>query len=205
MALVTVHAVVHIAADVRVMEIVRVSAAMATRALENRVVGWTRVAGSTNAVSIAVIHVEPGVVERCPCPCSCIVTSRASSCENGRRRFMDGIRGGIVIRGVAAVASRRKGGVVVVHVATGTGHLRVKARQREGWRYVVVVELAVGPHNRVVAKIAGRGEANLDVVDRSRGRVVGVQMAGHAGSVGARQTVIVVDVAVRADTRGCCM
>ena len=56
MALVTIHAVVHIPADVRVMEIVRVPAPMATRALENGVVVRIRVAGGTNAVSVAVIH-----------------------------------------------------------------------------------------------------------------------------------------------------
>jgi len=149
MALVTVHAVVHIPADVRVMEIVRVPAPMATRALENRVVGWTRVAGGTNAVSIAVINVEPGVVERCAGPCSRVVTSRASSCENSWRGLMDWIGSSSIIRGMAAVTIRREGGVVVVHVATGAGHFRVKARQREGGR--AVIELAVGPHDRVVA------------------------------------------------------
>jgi hypothetical protein len=148
MALVTIHAVVHIPADVRVMEIVGVPAPMATRALENRVVGWTRVAGGTNAVSIAVFNVEPGVVERRPSPCSRIVTSRASSCENCRRGLMDRICSSGIVRGMAAVTIRGEGGVVVVYVATGAGHFRVKARQREGCS--AVIELAVSPHNRVV-------------------------------------------------------
>ena len=153
MALVTIHAVVHISADVRVMEIVRVPAPMATRALENRVVARIRVAGGTNAVSVAVIHWEPSVVKRGSEPARSRVASRASGRENGWRRFMDGIGGAIVIRRVAAVASGRQRGVIVVHMAHGAGHegrrVSVKARQREGGR--VVIELTVGPRDHVVA------------------------------------------------------
>ena len=149
MALVAVHAVVHIPADVRVMEIVRVPAPVATRALENRVVARTRVAGGTNAIGVTVIHREPGMVKsrsspRCRCMTSCAIRR-----EDGRRRLMDGIRSVVVIRRVAAVASRGKGGVVVVHMATGTGDLRVEARKRERRR--AVVKLAVGPERRVMA------------------------------------------------------
>jgi len=56
MALVAVHAVVDIPADVRVTEIGRVPAPVATRALENRVVVRIRVAGRAHAVSIPVSH-----------------------------------------------------------------------------------------------------------------------------------------------------
>jgi hypothetical protein len=56
MALVTVHAVIYIPADVGMTEIVRVPAAMATRALENRVVARIRVAGRAHTVSIPVSH-----------------------------------------------------------------------------------------------------------------------------------------------------
>jgi hypothetical protein len=56
MALITIHAVIYIPADVRVPEIGRVPAPMATRALENRVVAWIRVAGRAHTVSIPVSH-----------------------------------------------------------------------------------------------------------------------------------------------------
>lgn len=149
MALVTVHAVVHIPADVRVMEIVRVPAPMATRALENGVVVRIRVAGGTNAVSIAVIHWEPGVVKGGSEPARSRVTSRASSRENGWRRFMDGICGAIIICSVAAVAVGWQRGVIVVYMATGASHLGVKTSERK-YR-CVVIELAVGPRDHVMA------------------------------------------------------
>jgi len=175
MTLVTIHAVVDIPAHVRVMEIVGVPAPMASGTLENRVVGRTCVAGGAHAVSIAVINVEPGVVERCAGPGSRVVTSRASSCENCWRGGMDRIGSSSIIRRMTAIAIRREGGVVVVYMATGAGHFHVKARQREGSR--VVVELAIGPDNRVVAKIASRGKPDLNMVNRRGGRIVILQMA----------------------------
>jgi hypothetical protein len=60
-----------------VMEIVRVPAPMATRALKNGVVVRIRVAGGTNAVSVAVILWEPGVVKRGSEP----ARSRMKSCK----------------------------------------------------------------------------------------------------------------------------
>ena len=113
------------------------------------------------------------------------------------------IRGGVVIRLVAAVAVGWQRGVIVVYMATSAGHAGVKTSERKFRR--VVIELAVGPDNRVVAKIASRGKPDLNMVNRRGRRVVGIQMAGHTCSVGARQTVIVVDVAVGADARGCCV
>ena len=149
MALVAVHAVVHVPADVRMMEVVCVPASVATRALENRVVVRIRVAGGANAVSVAMIHWEPGVVKGRPGPCRGVVTSGARRREDRRRRLVDGIRGVVVIRRVAAVASCGQGGVVVVYMASGAGDLGVEARQRERRR--TVVKLAVGPERGVMA------------------------------------------------------
>ena len=62
MALVAVHAVVHIPAHVRVPKIVGVVIAMAARALEYRVVTTINVAGGALAVGIAMGDGELGVV-----------------------------------------------------------------------------------------------------------------------------------------------
>jgi len=195
-ALVAVHAVVYIPADVRVTEIVRVPAAMAARALENRVVAGIRVASRAHTVSVPVGHWEPGMVERCARPCRCVVASRAGGRKNGRRRFVNWIRGGVVVCLVATVAGCRKRGVVVIYVTSRAGDSRVESGQRE--RGGAVVKLAVGPQRGVMAELAGRGEAYLDVVNRGGRRVVIVQVTGYAGGVRARQIVVVVDVAIGA-------
>jgi len=61
---VAIHAVVHIPANIRVTEVGRVPAAMAIRALEDRVIHLVLVAGGTDTVRVAVIHREEGVVLR---------------------------------------------------------------------------------------------------------------------------------------------
>jgi len=183
------------------MEIVRVPAPMAARALENQVVAWTRVAGGANAVSIAVINVKPGVVKRGSEPARSRVTCQAGGCKDGRRGRMDRTRSCSIIRRVAAVAIRRKGGVVVVDVATGAGHLHVETRQRKGGG--VVVECSVGPKSGVMTQIAGRGKPDLNMVNRRGRRIVILHVA--CGASRAIEAVIVVDVAVRAETRGCCV
>ena len=82
-------------------------------------------------------------------------------------------------------------------MATRTGHLDVRASERKRRR--VVVKLPAGPESRVMAKLTGCGEAHLDMVNwRGRGVVI-LEVAGHASGVGARQIVIIVDMAVRAD------
>ena len=136
------------------------------------------------------------MVERCPRPSSCVVTSRAGCRKNGGRRFMNWIRGGVVVCLVATVAGRRKRGVVVIYVTSSAGYSRMESRQRE--RGGVVVKLSVGPQRGVVAELAGRGEAYLDVVNRRGCRVVIVQVAGNACRVSACQIIVVVDVAIGA-------
>jgi len=151
MALIAVHAVVDIAADVRVMEIVRVPAPMAGSidARKDRVVVWVEVTGRADTVGIAMIDAPPGVVEGRAGPRCSGVTSGASGGEDRGRGFVDWIRGAVVIRRVTAVASRGERGVVVVYVATGAGNLGVEARQRE--RGGAVVKFAVGPQRGVMA------------------------------------------------------
>jgi len=138
------------------------------------------------------------MVERCARPCRCVVASRAGGRENGWRRCMNWIRGGVVVCLVATVAGRGKRGVVVVYVASGAGYGGMKSGQREGRG--AVVKLAVGPQSGVVAELAGRGETYLDVVNRGGCGVVIVQVAGNACCVSAGQVVVVVDVAIGAST-----
>ena len=133
MALITIHAVIYIPADVRVTEIGRVPAPMATRALENRVVVRIRVAGRAHTVSVPVGHWEPGMVERCPRPRRGVVASRAGGRKNRWCRCMNWIRGGVVVRLVAAVAGRRQSPLVVIRrgVALRALHRGVEPGQRE--------------------------------------------------------------------------
>jgi hypothetical protein len=110
---------------------------------------------------------------------------------------MDGIGGAIVILRVAAVAVGRQGGVIVVHVAVGTGHLDVETGKRK--RSSVVVKRPVGPESSVVAELTGGWETYLTVVNRRRRVVVILEVAGGTSGVGARQTIVIVEMAVRAD------
>ncbi len=174
---------------------------MAICALENCVVVRIRMTDRAHSVSgvASMVHGEPRVVERCPRPCSCVVASSTDGCENRWRSLVHRVRRGIVIRFVAAVAVRRKRGVVVIYVTARAGHLRVEAGQWKRGR--AVIKLAIGPERRVMAELASRGEADLDVVNRSGCRVVSVQVARNACGVSARQIVIVVDVAIGAGPR----
>jgi hypothetical protein len=136
------------------------------------------------------------MVERCTRPCRCVVAGRAGGRENGWRRLMNWIRGGVVVGLVATVAGRGKRGVVVIYVAGGAGNGGMKSGQWEGRG--AVVKLSVRPQRGVVAELAGCGEADLDMVNRGGSRVVIVEVAGHACRVRAGQIVVVVDVAIGA-------
>lgn len=87
--------------------------------------------------------------------------------------------GGVVIVEVARNACRVRAGqvVVVVDMAIGTGAWRngVGVGQRKSCGGVI--ELAISPNYRVVAALAGGGEAHLDVVHRRGGGVVILQVA----------------------------
>lgn len=72
-------------------------------------------------------------------------------------------------------------------------------RVRESETRRRMVELAVGPLDRVVTALTGCRESQLRVVDRRGCRVVVLQVARRASRRG--QVVVVVDVAVEADAR----
>ena len=183
MTLVAVHAVIDIPADIGVLKIGCISAAMATRALKNGVVIRIGMARRADSVRAAMSHRPPRVIERSPRPRRSGVAGRASRREHRRRGRMDRIRGSEVVRFMAAVAIGRQCRVVVVYMAVGARHRSVRAGQRKCCR--AVIECAVRPQCGVVAELAGRREAHLNVVDR-RGRVVIVgQMARGASRIRA--------------------
>ena len=76
---------------------------------------------------------------------------------------------------------------------------RYRVRSRQGKARAVVIEGRVQPRTRVVALIAALGEVRSHVVWVCRSLVV-LQVTAHAG--GAGEVVVVVDVAIRALTRG---
>ena len=195
MALIAIHTVVDISAEVRVIEIGRVPASVALRTLENQVVCGIRMARSAHAVGIAVIHGEIGVVEHRAGPGRCRVAGCTSCREPGCR--VSRIRCGVVSCRVAPVAIDRQRRIVVVHVAARAGNRRgVKTSQWESSR--VVIENRTGPGCRAVASLASLGEPDLHVVRSCRGRVFS-QVARNAGCHG--DAVVVVDVAASASNR----
>lgn len=201
MTLVTVDAVVDIPWHVVVREIVRVVAAVASRALEGGVVVRIDMAGRTHSVSIAVINRELrilGVIERRAGPCRRVVTVLAGGREELRLCSMARVRGVVVVGLVTANAAGGQGLVVVIDVAIRALPRwdRVRSCEREG--RVVVVERGVCPDRRVVAKFALRRESRGLVGRIVRGSVV-LLMAGVAER--AVQRVVVVDVALGTDAR----
>lgn len=123
MALVAINAVVNVSIHVRVAEVVRVSAAMAIRALEDRVIARILVTGGAYPIGIAVIRREPRVVKRRLGPVRRVMT-RCTGCRETRRLVVR-IRGARVIGLVARVAVRRHRRVVVVDVAAGARRRRM--------------------------------------------------------------------------------
>jgi hypothetical protein len=195
MALIAIHTVVDISAEVRVLEIGRVPAPVALRTLENQVVRGISMARSAHAVGIAVIHGEIGVIECCAGP-GCRRVAGGTSCREPGCR-VSRIRCGVVCCRVATVASDWQRRIVVVHVAARTGNRRgVIASQWECSR--VVIENRAGPDCRGVASLASLGEPDLHVVRSGRGRVF-IQVARNAGCHG--DAVVVVDVAASASNR----
>lgn len=110
MTLVTIDAVVHIAIDVGVAEIIGIIAAMAARALEHRIVVGVRVARRANTIGVAMVHREPGVlrvIESGAGPCGGVVAVLARSREELRLRLVTGI-GRVVVIGLMATDARRR-------------------------------------------------------------------------------------------------
>jgi len=198
-ALIAVHAVIDIPTYVRVMEIGRVAASMASCALKNGVVTRIGVAGRAHSIGAAVAHGPPSVIERSSRPSRGGVAGCTSRREHRRRGRMDRTVRRQVIRFMAAVTVSWQRRVVVVHMTIGAGHLRVESGQRK--RCCVVVERAVRPQSGVVAYLAGCREAHPNVVYRCGRGVVVVQMARNTGGICARQIVVVIDVTVGAHAR----
>ena len=198
MALVAIHTVVHIPADIRMLEIACVPAAMALRALKHLVVARICVAGCANSIRVTVIYVEPRVVEYGAGPCG----GRMARVASGREpsRFVVRIGRVVVIRLVAAHACGRQRRVVVIDVAHHASHGRcgMESSKREG--RVVVIKYRARPVGGAMADIAGRREAGGRVGRRIGVVVVGL-MARNAGRVSSSQSVVPVHVALSAGHR----
>ena len=196
--LVTIHAVVDIPADVRVIEIGSVIPPVTPGALEDRVVTRVGVAGRAHAVRVAVIRVEPGVIERRPRPGRGRVAGVASRRETSGSVIR--ICGPVVISRVAAVTSGGQGGVVVIdvaHRARDSGS-RVITSERE--RRVVVIKRCPGPVRCAMAHITSCREP-CGRMRRRIGAVVVRLVARNTGRVRSGQAVIPVHVALTARHR----
>lgn len=102
------------------LEIVRIVAPVATRALEDRVVIRVGMAGGTHSPGVTVTGWELRVlrvVERGSRPGCRVVAGLARSGEELRLCLVSRIRGVVVVRLVAAKACRWQCRVVVVHMA----------------------------------------------------------------------------------------
>ena len=191
MALVAINAVVDVATHVLMFRI-GIRLGMAIRTLENGVVTRTGVAGCTNPCRVAVVSVEPSMVERCARPPG---NNLMAGLAGGRESRSNVIRVvcGLVYSFVARVTISWKRGVVVVHMAVGTLDGCMRAHQREGC--VVVVERSRLPRGRAVANVALLREVSRHVIG-VRGVLVVLQVATHAGRAG--QVVVSVLVAIAA-------
>ena len=175
---------------------------MAVGALEDGVVIRIDMTCGTHAIGVAVIRGEGrvlGVIESRIQPAAGVVTGDTRGREKLRLGGVAGIRRRLVIGLVAAVTIRGQGGVVVVDVAIHALPRRRGVHAGQGERSLVVIENAVGPEHGVMAQLAGRGEADGNVVNRALRVVVIGQVAADASR--SREVVVVVDVAVGAQAR----
>ena len=178
MALVTIHAVVHIAVNVA-MIVVGVRLGVAVRALEDAVIGRICMTRRTDSIGVTVIHGEPRVIESGSQPARGRVASGARGRESCRHVVR--IVRALIIHLVTAKAVGRHRGVVVVHVATRACNGRVLPRQWE--TCVVVVKACWTPGCRTVAYVALLWESGRNVVRTVRALEI-LQVATHAGRVG---------------------
>ena len=114
MALVAIHAVVNIPAHVGVAELGSVVIAVATRALEDRVVVSIRVASRADSIRVAVIGWKPRIVE-----CRTSPRRGGMARSTGRRescRRVIWVRCVLVVGLMASVTIGRQSRVVVVYV-----------------------------------------------------------------------------------------
>lgn len=197
MALVTVSAVVHVSADGRMPEVIRIVVTVTAGALKDCVITRTGVAVRAGPIhaSVRVAHREPGVVERCIGPVRRVVAGGAGRRETGCSVI--GVICLLIIQLVAAVAIGRERRVVIVHVAICAGHVHMRPRQREGC--VVVIEGRGSPACRAMANVALLREADRDMVWIGGLLKIG-EVATDARRIG--DVVVSVDVTLRALDRG---
>ena len=116
MALIAIHAVVHVAGHALVI-LVGLRLQVAVGAGEDRIIVGVGVARTANTVGAAVVGREPGVVEGSVGPDFGVVASRAGRWEPGGNVVR--VVGALVIRFVTAVAVGWQGRPIVVDVAVG--------------------------------------------------------------------------------------
>ncbi len=190
MALIAINAVVDVVLYALMIR-VRLALRVAIRAGKHRVVVRVGMTGGADAIGSAVIRGEPCVVKDRAQPRRRVM-ARLARCREACR-LMIGVGRAVVVRLMAAVASRRQSRVVVVHVALRTWDRDVEAREWE--RGQIVVKRRLQPRRRVVAHLASVGESDSGV-----GRIVGAvivrHVAGRARWVG--QVVVPIHVTLRA-------
>ena len=135
MTLIAICAVVYVPADSMVL-LVGLCLGMAAGAGKDGKIIRVGMAGRAYPVRAAVVGGEVRMIERRSLPGARVMARLTSRREAGRRVVR--IRGLLIIRLMAPIASSWQGGVVVVHVTVGTRSLGVRASQREGG--VVVIE-----------------------------------------------------------------
>ena len=134
-----------------------------------------------------------GVIELSVRPQKRVMASLASG-RKARRNMVNWSLRAVVVGLMAGYTRGVRQMIVVVHVAQSALHGGVEASESPACSSMV--ELAVSPHNGVMAALAGRREARRNVVHRRLGAVVVRLMAGNAG--GVRQMIVVIDMAKRA-------
>ena len=198
MALVTIDAVVNVARDALMLEIVGIVTAVTTGALEYRVVIRVDVAGRANVIGVAVTGWKwrvLRVIERRIRPRARVMAVLTGSGKELRLRSVARVCAGVVIRLMTADASCRQSRVVVVYVAVCAFARRHHVRSGQRECGVVVVERRIRPRHRVMAYGAGCREAGRGVRGII-GRCVILLVARVTRS--ASQVVVAVDVAIRA-------
>ena len=174
MTLVTVDAVVDISRHLIVLEIIWVIASMAAGALEDRVVVRVDVAGRANVGCFPMTCGELRVlrvIERGIRPRGCVVAVLACLREELWLGLMSRVCRVVVVGGVAAVAVRRQGRVVVVDVAVGADARWYLMRTGKGEGCVVMIERGIRPDIGVVTEFARRRESG-----RLVGRIIGTRV-----------------------------
>ena len=203
-ALVAINAVVDIARHLIVLEVVRVVSAVASGALEHRIVIGVRVAGGAHSARIAVSDGEGRVlrmVEGRASPC-CRVVARLARCrEKLRLCRVTGIRRVVVVRLMTSDARCRQRCEVVVDVAIGALPRRHGVRAGERERRVVVVKRGIGPHRRVVAQFACGRKTSSRVSWIIRGSVIRL-VARVAESAIERIVVVLVAIGTKPRRHG---